>query len=68
MLEDGPEDGLELTPALLGKLIGVEDHGAHISLFVQPDVSEGRAAPYLLGRYGLVEVVGGTATYRWKAG
>jgi hypothetical protein len=65
-LEDGPEDGLELTPAILRKLIGAEDYGgSEISLFMQPEMS-GRGTPYLLGRYLLAGIVEGTATYRWQ--
>lgn len=66
-LEDGPEDGLELTPALLKKLVGGDDRmGEEISLFMEPGGSSRRARPFLLGRYCLVEVTDGTARYRWS--
>jgi hypothetical protein len=66
-LEDGPEDGLELTPAILKKLVGgVDNLGEEISLYMEPAGSPRKGAPFLLGRYCLVQVVEDTARYRWS--
>ena len=66
-LEDGPEDGLELTPALLKKLVaGGDSMSEEISLYMDSRSSPRGAAPFLLGRYCLVEVEAGTAKYRWN--
>ncbi len=66
--EDGPEDGLELTPQLLKKLVGGENEvGADISLFKEPAGGPRQGRSYLLGRYCLRQVTDGTAEYRWSA-
>lgn len=63
-LEDGPEDGRELTAAMLKPLIaGNVAHLEEICLYA--DSAESRLMPYLLGRYRLRRVREGTATYRW---
>lgn len=66
-LEDGPEDGRVLTADFLKTLISdTANHVKEISLYMDPQPSEVRGIPHLLGSYRLLKIKGSTASFRWQ--